>query len=300
MGKIDGIDPVRMADVLKRKALLEEFSRLKDPKEGDLATFAAAMGVSCNRFRTIHKAWLLRPDAEAISGATIKQDRQSKIEGEALAILGRTVEDMGVGHSGLAIAREVETRCRRAGVAPPSRTAVHYRLMKYRSDAGFGSDEGYSVFQCRLQLPVSTPEGIRSPWLTGAIDLATGRILHETVTIGEAADLAGTVRAVHAHNISSTDGAEIYVATKKLPTLPSELRPLVTPAGKARSGSVLLGSRIGGLTVLHRDYPGGDEKLARRVRGRMNSALSPAQAKAIIGDAVLRHNDNMTRDEDSR
>lgn len=291
MEKINGVDPVRMADVLKRKSLLEEFSRLEEPDDSDVATFAAAMGVSSNRFRTIHKAWELRPHAEAISGAAIKQDRQPKIDEQALAILCKTVEEMGVDHSGLAIAREVEKRCRSAGISSPSRTAVHYRLMKFRSGTGFNSGAGYSVFQCRFQLPVTTTDGIRSPWLTAAIDLASGQILHAEVTIGVPAALDGPVRTLLKDFDPKTSSVDVYVPTKKVPTLPSDLRLLVKPAGNARSGSVLLGSRIGGLNVLHRDYPGADDKLARRIHGRMNTALSPAQAKAIISRAVQQHND---------
>lgn len=288
---MDGIEPVRRTAILNRAAVLKRYCAIPHPTEAETASHAAMIGVSVNRFLTIVKAWRALPRAEAIDGAKVKPDRTPKLHDAAMAVLQEAIQTLGPSGSITELEAFVRTRCEAKGIEPPSMAAVHYRVMKARSETNLGVDgAGFVVFQCRAQIPVSTQGKIVFPWLTGAIALPTKSIIHPSVSIGEPEILEPLVCKLLDERGRTRGGAPIYVPATKRRKLSPKIRKEVISAGTHLTASMLLGSRLGNMTIFHRPYPGMHSKLARRLGGQMNSALHAEDAKAAIIQAVETHN----------
>lgn len=290
---MDKIEPIRLAAIKKRARVLAAYCEIASPTESDTAEHAAEIGVSPHRFYIMAKAWKLRPQVEQIGGASIKADRVPKIPGEVLTILGDIMRDLGPSASLSKIDALVRKRCATKSIEAPSPAAIHYRVMKLRSAQDLPRDlVGHVVFQCRPQIPVRVSGKILSPWLTGAIRLPSKRIVHPVVTIGEPEDVTATIERLFGEFEGNIEGRNIFVGTTAFHALPTNVKKKVKPAGKALTASVLLGRRLDNLTILHRAHPDMDAKLARRIVGKMNTALNPDEAKELILNAVASHNAN--------
>lgn len=290
---MEKIEPTRLAAIKKRARILAKYCEIASPTESDTAEHAAKIGVSPHRFYIMAKAWKLRPQIEQIGGASIKADRVPKIPREVLTILGDVMRDLGPSASLSKIDALVRKRCAAKSIEAPSPTAIHYRVMKLRSAQELPQDlVGHVIFQCRPQIPVRVDGKIRSPWLTGAIRLPSKRIVHPIVTIGEPEDVIAIIERLRGRLEEDIKGRNIFVGTTAFHALPTIVKKKVKPAGKALTASVLLGRRLDNLTILHRAHPDMDAKLARRVVGKLNTALDPDEAKELILNAVASHNAN--------
>ena len=285
------IEPVRLLNITKRARVLARYCAIAEPTEHDLASHAAEVGVSPHRFYIMARAWKARPDVEHIGGATVKVDRVPKIPAVVLTILTEVMQELGPSALLSKIDALVRKRCADKSIEAPSPAAIHYRVMKLRSSQDLPQDlVGHVVFQCRPQIPVRSGGKIRSPWLTGAIELPSKRVTHPFVTIGEPEDVTGIIERLLDDHGGDVANSPIYVSATCHRRLPAHLLKIAEPAGKTLTGSVLLGRRLGNLTILHRAHPGMDAKLARRLEGTMNNALKPKGARELIFDAVAVHN----------
>ena len=287
---MENIEPVRLAAIKKRARVLATYCAIAEPTEQDLASHAAEVGVSPHRFYIMARAWKARPDIGQIGGAIVKVDRVPKIPGGVLTILTDVMHELGPSAPLSQIDALVRKRCAARSIEAPSAAAIHYRVMKLRSSQDLPQDlVGHVVFQCRPQIPVRSRGETRSPWLTGAIELPSKRIVHPIVTIGEPEDVSAIIERLLIDR-EELATSEIFVGTTLFRALPPGLKQKARPAGRALTASVLLGSRLGNLTILHRTHPDMDAKLARRIKGQLNSALTPEEAQASILDAVASHN----------
>lgn len=290
---MDKIEPIRLAAIKKRARVLAAYCEIDSPTESDTAEHAAKIGVSPHRFYIMAKAWKLRPQIEQIGGASIKADRIPKIPGEVLTILGDVMRDLGPSAPLSKIDVLVRRRCAAKLIEAPSPAAIHYRVMKLRSAQELPQDlVGHVIFQCRPQIPVRVGGKIRSPWLTGAIRLPSKQIVHPAVTFGKPEDLMIVIKQLLADRHGNSEPSKIFVGTTAFRALPANVKKKVKPAGKALTASVLLGRRLDKLTILHRAHPDMDAKLARRIAGKMNTALNSDEAKELILNAVASHNAN--------
>lgn len=290
MSTMDNIEPVRLATIKKRANVLAKYCAIAEPTDQDLASHAAEIGVSPHRFYIMAKAWKAQPQVGKIGGASVKVDRVPKIPESVLTILEDVMQKLGPSAPLSEIDALVRERCAAKSIEAPSPAAIHYRVMKLRSLQKLRTDlVGHVVFQCRPQFPVIVGAKIRSPWLTGAIELPTKRIVHPLVTIGDRGDVSAIVERLGGDK-GGLAPPQIFVGTTLFRGLPEKLRKKARPAGKALTASVLLGSRLSNLTILHRAHPDMEAKLARRIQGQLNSALTPEEAQASILDAVASHN----------
>ncbi|WP_156441710.1 hypothetical protein [Sphingomonas sp. CCH19-C6] len=287
------IEPIRMSAVLRRKAILQQYCSIEKPTAADAKRFADAMGLGLSRFTQMAKAWRTLPDVTTIQGATVKADRKPKLSKAVVDLLEATIARMGASTPATSIEREFRWACADRDLDPPSSAAIHYRIMKARAKTSEEVHEnGLALFQCRFQVPVDTPAGIQSPWITAAIKLPTKEIICPQIGIGMPSDFKTCLDALSAEG-NDLSVQSVFIPTRKLRALSKKTSLALLAAKKARSGPVLIGSRIGGINVFHRPYPNADDKLARRLWGRLNSPLSPEEAQAVILHAIATHNADM-------
>lgn len=287
----EGVDPVRLASVLERRDVLERYCAIERPSAEQTARHAEELGVSIGRLYIMAKAWRILPELRGIGGARVKQDRKPKLAGRVVSIIEQAIAIAGAGTSATQIYEKVCTECEDAGIDPPTLSAVHERVMKARSRAvPADCTRRFSVFQCRIDLPVERSGTILAPYITAVIDLPSKRIRNATISMGAPAALERAVESLLEDRTGCDRPTCILVPTKKLPELSMKFVHPLEPAGRGNTSSALLGRRIDILPILHRTYPGADAKLARKTAGRMNSALSEAEAFAIIELAIKAHN----------
>ena len=287
----EGVDPVRLRFMLERSAVLAQYCAIERPTNMQTARFAKKLGVSTGALYRLAKAWRLLPKLKGMGGARVKPERKPKLSETVMRIIEGVIVDRGPGSSVKKIYQAVCKECQSAAINPPTLSAVHERVMKARSEARPpDTTRRFSVFQCRVDLPVAYDGHIRAPYITGIIDLPSKRIINLSISFGTPDSLAVAVQALLADRHGREGITRITVPTKKLAELSKEIEHPLEAAGRNYSAPALLGRAIDTLNILHRSYPGADEKLAKKIVGRMNSALSEHEAIIVIEAAIKAHN----------
>ena len=287
----EGVDPVRLASIIERRDVLARYCAIERPSAEQTASHAAQLGLSAGRLYIMARAWRILPELRGIGGARVKQDRKPKLARQVVSIIEKAIASAGATASATQIHAKVLIACEEQQLDPPTLSAVHERVMKARSHAA--SDDRthrFSVFQCRVDLPVERSGEIHAPYITAVLDLPSKRIRNEIIAMGAPATLERAIGSLLEDVPETGSRTPILVPTKKMPVLSKRFGDRLQPAGRDNTASALLGRRIDTLPILHRTYPGADAKLVRKTAGRLNSALSEAQAVTVIELAIRSHN----------
>ena len=288
----EGVDPVRLESMIERRDVLVRYCKIERPTAVQTARYAKKLGISAGSLYHLVRAWRIAPELKAMGGARIKQERVPKLSCEVMQIITETIEDRGAGSSVKKINETVRDSCVASGLEPPTLSAVHERVMKARTLAKpADQSRRFSAFQCRVDLPVKFDGRIAAPYVTGIIDLPSKRIINSSIAIGTAEPFEVAVRALLHERRRLGGETLVLVPTKKLKNLAKEINHPLGSAGRENSAPALLGRRIDRLPILHRSYPGADEKLAKKITGRMNTALSQEDAVVTVAAALDAHND---------
>ena len=287
----EGVDPVRLASNLERREILQRYCAIEHPSAAEAASHAAELGVGVGRLQSMAKAWRTLPELRKIGGAQVKQERKPKLAEQVVSVIEKAIASAGAGASATQIHAEVLIACEEQNVDPPTLSAVHERVMKARSRATPDDrTHRYSVFQCRVDLPVQRSGVIFAPYITAVLDLPSKRIRNEIIAMGEPATLERAIGSLLEDMSEAGPRTPILVPSKKLPDLAKKFGDRLSPAGRNNTASALLGRKIDTLPILHRTYPGADAKLERKTVGRMNSALTEAEALTVVALAINAHN----------
>lgn len=287
----EGVDPVRLASILERREILQRFCAIEQPSAAEAASHADELGVSVGRLHIMAKAWRLLPELKKIGGAHVKHERKPKLAKQVVSMIEEAIASTGAGASATKIHAEVLTACEEQHVDPPTLSAVHERVMKARSRAAPDDrTHRYSVFQCRVDLPVQRSGVIFAPYITAVLDLPSKRIRNEIIAMGTPATLEGAIESLLEEEPETGSSTPILVPTKRMPDLSKRFGDRIRSAGRNNTASALLGRRIDTLPILHRTYPGADAKLVRKTVGRLNSALTEAEALTVVSLAINAHN----------
>ena len=108
--------------------------------------------------------------------------------------------------------------------------------------------------------------------------------------MGAPATLEGAIESLLEEEPETGSSTPILVPTKRMKDLSKRFGDRIHSAGRNNTASALLGRRIDTLPILHRTYPGADAKLVRKTVGRLNSALTEAEALTVVSLAINAHN----------
>jgi hypothetical protein len=291
-----GINAVRLRSIMERKNVLQDYCRLQKPTGRQTADAAASLGLRQSQFYNLVKAWRLHGTASDIIGAKPFKVRKPRIDQRVVDIIERSIADLGAAATNKNVSRMVMEGCVVEGLKAPSRNAIQERIMKARS-ANAHDDMGRRtiVFQARFELPVNNRGRISAPHLAGILEMPSGKIAHPHLAIGEPVDPGRPIADLLERDSRAGPGGPILVPVKYLSALAKRFPGRVVARSKQDTASNILGRRLGDQTILHRDHPGADEKLGRKVDGYLNDALMPTEALEVVQNAINLHNDRLDR-----
>jgi hypothetical protein len=292
---LTNIDPLKWAEVRRRAKSVRDYLALENPTAADRERFAAMLDLGALQFSNLVKAWDVHKDAMALAPgmrrAPISRSRRDGVDPRARDIARQVIGDIGATTPLSALSDEIDKRCGKAGVKPPSRGTIWLLAVEARGLDGSGEPDGIVVARVHLRLPVDIGRGVIFPEVIVAAETPTGRIIDLAMTrpagdfdarrVAEAIERECPLAALP---ITASDADAKMLARYLPPDMPITIVSM-TEAARALSNSV--GKRIGLLVVSYRPPT---IRPTTVMRSGLDRPLAVADAELVLSMARNRHN----------
>jgi hypothetical protein len=286
-----GVDPLRLAEVRRRVAVVKSFIALTEPTDADRKTHAMELRLSVNQFLALVRAWREHGRAVAISCAgaakgTPRPNGRRNLPVASKAAAQEVIATLGPEVSLVETVRRVREKCGAIRVAAPSRNTIWNMLMAHRRAGGATGRKGVVVCRCHVRLPVATATGVDFPEIAIAVDLSDGIILAATLD-GDRASAAHVVSAARRRSGGQPVPIDEDIVLLAGASAHTRVRPVKGTAARAMVASVL-GRGFGTLDLIYRRSLSIDP--AALLRSRKDAPVDPEDARRVIAEQLIRHN----------
>lgn len=283
---MSGVDPLRWDEVRRRIAVVKSYLSLTNATDADRSDHATRLGLSANQFMALVRSWREHRSAAKVAGsgahrrATRRPSRLS-IPKEAKDAAAAAIEELGPTAPLVDINAEVDRRCAKLQLAPPSRSSIWNMVMAKRQECLAG-ESGVVVGTAWVRLPLKTETGIVFPTITMAVRGSDGAVIAAAMP-ATYVDWAGLVRSIEG-------SAEIRIDDSMLSPFGDDGKSIVPIAGTAARTSLarIIGRGLDDVPLIY--------QVSRAVlpesllRTKDDHPLAEADARSIVIAAVERHN----------
>ncbi|KHA65171.1 hypothetical protein [Sphingomonas sp. Ant20] len=285
---MDGVDPLRWAEVRRRADVIRKYLAVEDADEVHRKEHARLLGLSPNQFMALVRAWREHEGRAArLAGSGAKRGAPRRrtrlaVPHESKTVAAAIIDELGGSAPFVDINRRVAEKCLAQGLTPPSRSTVWNMVMSRRSTQA-GPLKGVVVGTCRVRLPVQAGTVIAMPSLTLAVRSEDGAVLAASMSEPNDGWSDFLFRLVAAEE-------DVRIDETLSPLLPDDghRSRSITPTAARSALSRVLGRGIERLRLVYV----ASKAIApeRLLTTREDRPLSPGDAHVIVADALTRHN----------
>ena len=290
-----GVDPARLGEIRRRITLVKTY--LRSPRSaGDREVAAGKLGITPGQFGRLVRAWQQSGSAQEIHGSGRSNGRprvSNRLDTATRTVLEQAILESDPDVRAATLLEVVRQRCAAQGIKPPAPNTVTQHLKRAR-EAGLAAGLGerrIAVVQCGFRFPVHHDGAVARPLALLAVAIPEGAII-ALETGNFALDEYVVARLVaQLQRLATADAIPCPIVAP--PAIASLIQSRgdvrLVPSSTARTSvSRILGGRIGGLQIAFGARS--DRDLQKIAKGRLNSAVSPEDADAIVRIAVGVHN----------
>lgn len=285
---MDGVDPLRWAEVRRRAGVIRKYLAIGDADEAHRKEHAKLLGLSPNQFMALVRAWREHEGSAArLAGSGAKRGAPRRrtrlaVPRESKTVAAAIIDEIGGSAPFVGINRRVAEECLAQGLTPPSRSTVWNMVMSRRSTQA-GPLEGVVIGTCRVRLPVQAGTVVAMPSLTLAVRGEDGTVLAASMSEPDDGWSDFLSRLVASEE-------DVRIDETLSPLLPGDghrSRPIAPTAARSALSRVL-GRGIDRLRLVYV----ASKAIApeRLLTTREDRPLSAEDARAIVSDALTRHN----------
>lgn len=284
---MNGVDPLRWAEVRQRISMIKEFLTIASPTAADRQRFGESIGLSSNQFMALVRAWKTHGVAAKIAGSGSSRGaprRPSRlgVTETAKEMVAAVIRELGSDAPFVDVNRTVASRCSSQGIPCPSRTTV-WNTFKAGRQIHHRHDNGIVIGTCHIRIPVQVDGSVVLPQITLAVRTHDGAVLAAAMhaTFINWSSVAAYVAGIETN---------VRIGEDLLPNLIAGEPTLIpVPATAARSLlSRVLGRGIDDIQLVYRI--GKALSPERLLTAKEDRPLEPSDAHRITAAAVTRHN----------
>lgn len=291
---LSGVDPVRVPEIRRRVAILDEYVALHRPSAEVRRTYADRMNLSVSQLYHLARVWRISRRAASIPGARARfaEPRPRRLNSRSLGIARGVIDQLGPTAMRKSILAEVARQSAEAGVRPPSDSTVTNLLAAARTAPEQPLDVAPVILidEATVKLPVRDGEAVTMPRVLLALRLPQRRIIAAEIACSSDTrpPVSALMRALDEQSDSGGEPLPIRAPHLGREDLCAIAAEDVSESGAVPQLSQVLGSRLGDIGLLYR---------ARRARpgvtlaaARHASPLEEEDARRIIQEAIAAHN----------
>lgn len=291
---MSGVDPVRVPEIRRRVAVLDEYVAVRRPSADVRKSYAERLGLSVSQLYYLARVWRIERNAANIPGARSKftAPRPRRLDPRVTGIAQQVIDELGPTSRRMIVLAEVARRCAEASIDPPSNSTVTNMLAAARSTMvdPTGLAPKILIDEVTAKLPVLDGDTVTMPRVLVAVMLPQRRII--AAEIGCGADTPPSLTALMKTIKASArpDGVRLPIRARHV-----DDGGLADVGANTHHGaddgpglSQVLGNELGGVGLLYRPSmarPGSVLAAARHA-----SPISGDEAHRIIRAAIAEHN----------
>lgn len=207
---MSGVGPLRLTEIKRRVATIENFLRIARPTQSDRDDHARQIGLSTKSFMRLVTIWKRRRIPADLDGAGVpeRKPRRNRMPEATRTAIADAARELGSNATIAAITERAGHMALERGTAVVGRSAVWNVLMEMRREGRMAdADLAIVLTQATLRIAVVEGDGVILPRLSFAMLAPEGGIVAHRLLMGPRQETDNDWLAASAERIS-TSGAE--------------------------------------------------------------------------------------------